>query len=99
MKTRVIQGDPGEGGAAAIAAPRAATREPGRRTGRIVGGTVAAVIGVGALAGGGALVGVHATQRDGDGFYSTDATALQTPTRALVSDDLDVDTDEAGVAR
>ena len=96
MKTRVIQGDAGEGGAAAIAAPRAATREPGRRTGRIVGGTVAVMIGVGALAGGGALVGVHATQRDDDGFYSTDATALQTATRALVSDDLQVDTDEVG---
>ena len=96
MKTRVIQGDPGEGGAAAIAAPRPVTRGPGRRTGRIVGGTIAAVIGVGALAGGGALVGVHATERDGDGFYATDATALETPTRALVSDALQVDTDEVG---
>ena len=96
MKTRVIQGDLDEGGAAVIAAPRAIAREPGRRTGRIVGGSVAAVIGLGALAGGGALVGVHATQRDGDGFYATDGTALQTPTRALVSDALQVETDEVG---
>ena len=56
---------------------------------------MAAALGVAALAGGGALVGVHATQRDDDGFYAGDPAALATPANALVSDDLDVDLDGA----
>jgi hypothetical protein len=96
MKTRVIQGEPDDGGAAVVPAPVAAGRRPPRpHTGRIVGGAVAATIGLAALAGGGALVGVHATQRDDDGFYTADAAELTTPTRALVSDDVDVDLDGA----
>jgi hypothetical protein len=91
MKTRVIQGEPEEGGAAVVAAPPAVARAPGGRAGRVAGGAVLAALGVAALAGGGALVGVHATQRDGDGFYAADAAELTTPARALVSDDLDVD--------
>ena len=97
MKTRVIQGEPDDGGAAVVAAPPTATRAARRGpSGRVVGGAVAAALGLAALAGGGALVGVHATQRDGDGFYATDGTDLTTPTRALVADDVDVDLDELG---
>ena len=91
MKTRVIQSDPAgpveTTGPAAVAAPSP------RRTGRIVAGALTAAVGVGALAGGGALVAVHATQRDGDGFYASQARVLETPTRALVSQDLDVGTE------
>ena len=94
MKTQVIQGDPDDGGAAIVAAPPAVKGgAPRGHTGRVVGGAVAAALGLAALAGGGALVGVHATQRDGDGYYTTDAVGLTTPTSALVADDLDVDLD------
>jgi hypothetical protein len=93
MKTRVVQNGPDEGGAAAIPAPPAVARHPRRGTGRVVGGAIAATIGLAALAGGGALVGVHATQRDGDGYYTADPVELTTPTSALVADDLDVDLD------
>ena len=59
MKTRVIQGDPGEGGAAAVAAPLAPwPASPAGAAAASIGGAVAAAIGVAALAGGGALVGV-----------------------------------------
>jgi hypothetical protein len=95
MKTRVMQGEPDEGGAAVVAAPPALARAPRGRAGRAVGGAVLATLGVAALAGGGALVGVHATQRDGDGFYAADPAELSTPANALVSDDLDVDLDGA----
>ena len=94
MKTQVIQGEPDDGGAAVVAAPPAVERgAPRGNTGRVIGGAVAAALGLAALAGGGALVGVHATQRDGDGYYSADAVGLTTPTRALVADDVDVDLD------
>ena len=56
----------------------------------VVAGALTAAIGAGALAGGGALVAVNETQRDGAGFYAAEARTLATPTRALVSHDLDV---------
>jgi hypothetical protein len=91
MKTQVIQSDPSRPvettGPAAMASPSP------RRTGRIVAGALMAAVGVGTLVGGGALVTVHATQRDGDGFYTSQARALDTPSHALVSEDLDVGTD------
>ncbi|HTI33310.1 MAG TPA: hypothetical protein VL422_06490 [Miltoncostaea sp.] len=95
MKTQVIQDGPDDGGTAVVAAPPDMRRAPRGGAGRVVGGAVAATIGLAALAGGGALVGVHAGARDGDGFYATDTVALTTPTRALVADDLDVDLDGA----
>lgn len=94
MKTQVIQGAPDDGGAAVAAAPPGADRcAPRGHGGRVIGGAAAATLGLAALAGGGALVGVHATQRDDDGYYTADAVELATPTRALVADDVDVDLD------
>jgi len=61
----------------------------------VVTGAVAAVIAVAALAVGAVLVGVHATQRDDDGYYASGHNHLSTPTRALVSDNLDIDTGDA----
>ena len=67
---------------------------PTRSSGRIVSivlGAALMLLSLAPLAGGTALVAVHTTQRDGDGYYSTDAEPLSTATAALVSDDLDVD--------
>jgi hypothetical protein len=61
-------------------------------------GSVSALIGVVALVGGGTLVGIHTTKRDGEGFYSSKSNAIGTPTHALVSD-VDVGTDKSWVFR
>lgn len=87
MKTRVIQTDPDGGG---LTAARPARPGGSRAGGRIAAGAVTAALGVGALALGGVLIGVNASQRDADGFYDAEGGALTTPTRALVSHDLDV---------
>lgn len=65
----------------------------GSRIALTIVGAVAALLAVLALVGGGALVAVNQTQRDGDGFYASDAKTLTTPTNALVSDNLDFGTD------
>jgi len=49
------------------------------------------VVGVLALTIGAALLGLHLGARDGDGFYEIDEVRLTTPTRALVSDSVEVD--------
>jgi hypothetical protein len=82
------------------------------RPGRIVlviFGAIAALVGLGLLAGGGVLVWAHATQRDSAGFYATSAERFATSTYALTSDRLDFGThvrkgdwtpfDEFGTAR
>ena len=72
---------------------------PGRSAGRfiaVVAGTILGLLAVAAVALGGALVGMHSTQRDADGFYATGQKTLATPTHALVADDLDVGTDGPG---
>ncbi len=89
MKTKVIQNDP-DGGAIAGAPPPAAVPARPRRRGLVVAGAVTAALGAGAIAGGAALVAVHETQRDAAGFYGAETGSLATPTRALVSHDLDV---------
>ena len=58
------------------------------RAGRIVMVIVAAlatIVGFGALAAGSALIVVHATQRDGAGFYTSPTTQLQTATHAVMT--------------
>jgi hypothetical protein len=64
--------------------------------GAVVAGAVALVVSLAVLAVGAALVGLHATQRDDDGYYASGHNRLSTPTRALVSDNLDVGTDAPG---
>ena len=54
------------------------------------------LIALASLIGGGVLVGVHATQRDADGFYASGSTSLSTPTSAFVSETLDVGTGHPG---
>ena len=76
-----------------LSATVASPPRSGSRIALTIVGAVAAVLAVVALAGGGALVVVHQTQRDGDGFYASDAKTLTTPTHALVSDNLDFGTD------
>jgi hypothetical protein len=76
--------------------PPTTTAKPARSTGRTIAlvlGIVLALLSLAPLAGGAALVGVHETERDADGYYATGANALSTPTSALVSDELDVGTD------
>jgi hypothetical protein len=65
---------------------------PGMSAGRIlliVFGSLATVIAIGLLVGGGFLLWVHETKRDADGFYTT-RTDLSTPTSALITDGFDV---------
>ena len=70
-------------------------RAPIRGTGRLVGGVILVVIGVLAFAIGGVLLGFHLGARDDDGFYEIHDTRLGTPTRALVSDSVEVDLGDA----
>jgi hypothetical protein len=76
-----------------VSAIDASPPRSGSRIALTIVGAVAALLAVLALVGGGALVAVNQTQRDGDGFYASDAKTLTTPTNALVSDNLDFGTD------
>jgi hypothetical protein len=71
------------------------TRSSGR-TAALVAGTAIGIVAVSAVAGGAALVGVHASKRDHDGYYASGRQTLATPTYALVADKLDVDGRGAG---
>jgi hypothetical protein len=75
--------------------PAPPSSPPVRGTGRLVFGVILVVIGVLAFALGGVLVGLHLGTRDDDGFYEIDETQLVTPTRALVSESVDVDLEDA----
>ena len=75
--------------------PTAAAAQPPRgRAGRIaliVVGIVAALLSLGFLAGGGALVVLDQTQRDSDGFLMSPSEDFSTAAYAIVSDSADVD--------
>jgi hypothetical protein len=68
--------------------------EPGanRSAGRVIAGVagwILAALAVTFVVLGGALLGMHSTKRDSQGFYGTGKAKLHTPTHALVADKLD----------
>jgi hypothetical protein len=56
----------------------------------LVVGVLAGFLAVGLIAGGLALLVIHGTQRDADGFYSTPTGVFETPTAAITSDRIDL---------
>jgi hypothetical protein len=96
MKTNIIQADEAE--VPASRAPEPASRRPERRMsgGRIallVVGSVIALLGLAALAGGAALLIANQTQRDSTGFFSTSSESFRTDSHAIVSESVEVGTD------
>jgi hypothetical protein len=73
-------------------------RSPGRIA-AIVIGSIVAVLALASVALGATAVGVHETQRDADGYYTSSSKTLTTPTHALVTDQLEVGTDPAWLFR
>ena len=77
--------------------PPAAPRRPRRSAGRVallVTGAVVAVLGFLTVAAGGALLWGN-SQKDADGYLSTGTDRFHTPSYAIATDNLDVDTDGA----
>jgi Domain of unknown function (DUF4389) len=72
-----------------VAAPR--TRGGAGRVVLIVVGVIAALLSLGLLAGGAALVVIDQTQRDEDGFLMSPSEDFSTATYAIVSESADVD--------
>jgi hypothetical protein len=75
------------------AASSPSTRPPVGRIIAVVLGAFGLLVGLAATAGGGALVWAHGTQRDADGFFTTDTERLETATHAITTDDIDLGTD------
>lgn len=63
----------------------------------VVVGSLAALLALGLAVGGTALVLLHATQRDGDGYYRTSTERFETPTYALTAERVDLGGDWPGV--
>ena len=79
-----------------IASETTTATRAGRSAGRIgliVTGALSGALALALLAGGGALVWAHGSKQDPQGYYSTGAKHLTTPTYALVSEGLDVGVD------
>jgi hypothetical protein len=77
--------------ATSTAGPASAARTPSPSAGRIaaaIGGSLIAIIAAGLVLAGIFLVWAHATQRDGNGFYTSDLRRLTTPTAALTAEGL-----------
>jgi hypothetical protein len=93
MKTQIIQDDPEP---ARTGSPPARTPPPGSggRVALTLFGGVAAVLAL-ALLISGAIAVVALGQRDDDGYFTTDAHRLSTPSAALVSERLDIETGDA----
>jgi hypothetical protein len=64
----------------------------------LVVGSLAALLALASLAGGGALVAIDRTQRDDDGFLMSPSEDFATATYAIVSESADIDTEGAGWA-
>ncbi|HSJ73840.1 MAG TPA: hypothetical protein VK904_05940, partial [Miltoncostaeaceae bacterium] len=62
----------------------------GGRIALIVVGCIVALIGLAILVGGGALLWAHQALRDDDGYFTSDPERLDTPLRAIVSENLDL---------
>lgn len=62
----------------------------------LVLGSIAALLGLALTAAGGVLVGIHATQRDAGGYYTTSTERFETPTYALTSEDIQLHVDADG---
>ena len=59
-------------------------------------GSIAALVGLALTAAGGVLIGIHATQRDSDGYYTSSTERFETPTFALTSEDINLGADPEG---
>ncbi len=68
---------------------------PGKVVLLVLGG-LSAFVGLVVAGGGGTVVWVHATQRDGTGYYTTPTHRFETPTYALTSEHLDLGADVRG---
>jgi hypothetical protein len=97
MKTKITRDEPGPAPSEPREelGPRSTTsRDSSGRAGRVIGlvalGLVA-VLGVVALAAGGALLWVDSAKTDADGFYRSAPHQFETSGRALVTNDLDLD--------
>jgi hypothetical protein len=62
----------------------------------IVAGSLVALIGLVIAAGGGLGIAVHGTERDADGYFTTDPERLETSRYALISDEIDLGADTPG---
>ena len=76
--------------------PEPAPAGAGWRTLALVVGVLVLLVAAVALIGGAAIVAVHATQRDSDGYYGSGTTTLRTPTHGFVSNGLDIGSDGPG---
>jgi hypothetical protein len=62
----------------------------------VVLGALIALAGLAVTAGGGSLLWLHGTQRDADGFYTTDAERFETTTHAITSEKIDLGRSDPG---
>jgi hypothetical protein len=62
----------------------------------LVLGSIAALLGLVLTAAGAVLVGIHATQRNADGYYTSPIERFETPTYALTSEDVQLGADRDG---
>jgi hypothetical protein len=68
---------------------------PRRRSATVlIVGSLVALFGLAAVVGGGKLLSTHSSKTDNDGFYTSGFNSLETPAPALVSERLEVGTDE-----
>lgn len=70
----------------------------GGRIALLVIGSLLALLGLGMAAGGGALLWLHETQRDADGYYTSSAERYASAGYAVSSQEIDLGTEDAGWA-